>query len=568
MSTESGRRIGEVILRLEGISLAFGGVKALTDISFDVREHEVRAIIGPNGAGKSSMLNVINGVYHPQQGTITFRGEVRRGMRPHEAAARGVARTFQNIALFKGMSVLDNILTGRNLRMKATILEQAIYFGRARREELENRRKVEEVIDFLEIQHIRRTPVGRLPYGLQKRVELARALAAEPSMLLLDEPMAGMNVEEKEGHGAASFSTSTTSTGTTIILIEHDMGVVMDISHRIVVVDGSRREDRRGNAGRGEGRIQVGDPTLTSALRIDCWALTSDTPHMSFFVEVLVGGLLAGVMYSLVALGFVLIYKASGVFNFAQGAMVFFAALTFVSLVEQGRELLAGHRRSTLGVMVVLGISSSSGVVLRPLVNQPQITLFMATIGLTFVLEGLAQLFWGSQRARPRARNRRTSRCKWLSENDEHQRQPGSTSSAAGRRRRCSWRRWRSSSRRTRIGRALRAVADDHQAALARRHSAAADMGHRMVAWRDSSRWSPGLLWGARNGVQFALTFIALKALPVLILGGFESVPGRDRRRPDHRRLGEAGRGLSWPVRGRGASKSWFPYVLALVPSC
>jgi branched-chain amino acid transport system ATP-binding protein len=236
MNAESDRRSGDVILKLEGISLAFGGVKALTDISFDVREHEVRAIIGPNGAGKSSMLNVINGVYRPQQGTITFRGELRRDMRPHDAATHGIARTFQNIALFKGMSVLDNILTGRNLRMKATILEQAIHFGRARREELLNRRKVEEVIDFLEIQHIRKTPVGRLPYGLQKRVELARALAAEPSMLLLDEPMAGMNVEEKQDMCRFILDVNE-QYGTTMVLIEHDMGVVMDISDRVVVLD-------------------------------------------------------------------------------------------------------------------------------------------------------------------------------------------------------------------------------------------------------------------------------------------------------------------------------------------
>jgi branched-chain amino acid transport system ATP-binding protein len=236
MTSESERRIGEVILKLEHISLAFGGVKALTDISFDVREHEIRAIIGPNGAGKSSMLNVINGVYRPQQGTISFRGEVRRDMRPHDAAVQGIARTFQNIALFKGMSVLDNILTGRNLKMKASILEQAIHFGRARREELENRRKVEEVIDFLEIQHVRKTPVGRLPYGLQKRVELARALAAEPSMLLLDEPMAGMNVEEKQDMSRFVLDVNE-EFGTTIVLIEHDMGVVMDISDRVVVLD-------------------------------------------------------------------------------------------------------------------------------------------------------------------------------------------------------------------------------------------------------------------------------------------------------------------------------------------
>jgi branched-chain amino acid transport system ATP-binding protein len=236
----SERRVGDVILKVDNISLAFGGVKALVDISFDVREHEVRAIIGPNGAGKSSMLNVINGVYYPQQGTVTFRGEARRDMDPHGAAANGIARTFQNIALFRGMSVLDNIMTGRNLKMKSSFLAQAIWLGPARREELANRAKVEEVIDFLEIQHIRKTPVGRLPYGLQKRVELARALAAEPSMLLLDEPMAGMNVEEKQDMCRFILDVND-QYGTTIVLIEHDMGVVMDISDRVVVLDYGRK---------------------------------------------------------------------------------------------------------------------------------------------------------------------------------------------------------------------------------------------------------------------------------------------------------------------------------------
>jgi branched-chain amino acid transport system ATP-binding protein len=233
---ESTRPIGDTILKLDGISLAFGGVKALTDISFDVREHEVRAIIGPNGAGKSSMLNVINGVYRPQQGTISFHGEVRHNMRPHDAAAHGIARTFQNIALFKSMSVLDNIMTGRTLKMKCSFVEQALWIGRARREEMANRAVVEQVIDFLEIQHIRKTPVGRLPYGLQKRVELARALAAEPSLLLLDEPMAGMNVEEKQDMCRFILDVNE-QYGTTIVLIEHDMGVVMDISDRVVVLD-------------------------------------------------------------------------------------------------------------------------------------------------------------------------------------------------------------------------------------------------------------------------------------------------------------------------------------------
>ncbi len=236
MQQGAGRKIGDVILKVDNISLRFGGVKALTDISFDVREHEIRAIIGPNGAGKSSMLNVLNGVYTPQEGTITFRGEQRRDMDTHEAAEHGIARTFQNIALFTGMTVLDNIMTGRNLKIKSTFIEQAFWFGRARREEIDNREKVEEIIDFLQLQSVRKTPVSRLPYGIKKRVELARALAAEPSMLLLDEPMAGMNVEEKQDMCRFVLDTND-QFGTTIVLIEHDMGVVMDISDRVVVLD-------------------------------------------------------------------------------------------------------------------------------------------------------------------------------------------------------------------------------------------------------------------------------------------------------------------------------------------
>jgi branched-chain amino acid transport system ATP-binding protein len=226
----------KTVLRLENISLSFGGVKALTNISFDVKEHEIRSIIGPNGAGKSSMLNVINGVYHPQQGTIYFRDKVRQKMDPAQAARQGIARTFQNIALFKGMTVLDNIMTGRNTKMHSNFLMNALWWGPARNEEILNRRKVEEVIDFLEIQHIRKTPVGKLSYGLQKRVELARALAAEPSLLLLDEPMAGMNVEEKQDMCRFILEVNQ-QYGVTIVLIEHDMGVVMDISDRVVVLD-------------------------------------------------------------------------------------------------------------------------------------------------------------------------------------------------------------------------------------------------------------------------------------------------------------------------------------------
>jgi branched-chain amino acid transport system ATP-binding protein len=230
------RNIGDVLLTVEEVSLAFGGVKALQGVSFDVREHEIRAIIGPNGAGKSSMLNVINGVYTPQQGSITFRGKVRENMDPHDAAANGIARTFQSLALFKGMSVLDNIMTGRNLRMRTGLLAQAVHLGFARREELRHREFVEQIIDFLEIQPYRRTPVGRLPYGLQKRVDLGRALAMEPKLLLLDEPMAGMNLEEKEDMCRFVLDVNE-EFGTTIVLIEHDMGVVMDISDRVVVLD-------------------------------------------------------------------------------------------------------------------------------------------------------------------------------------------------------------------------------------------------------------------------------------------------------------------------------------------
>jgi branched-chain amino acid transport system ATP-binding protein len=234
--TADGRRIGGVLLEMRNISLRFGGVKAITDISFDIREGEIRAIIGPNGAGKSSMLNVISGFYVPQEGEIWFRGKKRPPMKPFEVARLGIARTFQNIALFEGMTVLDNIMTGRLTHMRASILDQALWWGRAEREESENRAKVERIIDFLEIQHIRKTPVGRLPYGLKKRVELARALAAEPMLLLLDEPMAGMNVEEKEDMCRFILDVND-EFGTTICLIEHDMGVVMDLSDRVVVMD-------------------------------------------------------------------------------------------------------------------------------------------------------------------------------------------------------------------------------------------------------------------------------------------------------------------------------------------
>ncbi|MEZ5727118.1 MAG: ABC transporter ATP-binding protein [Burkholderiaceae bacterium] len=227
---------GEPLLEVKGISLSFGGVKAITDISFDVLKGEIRAIIGPNGAGKTSMLNCINGFYHPQVGTITYKGQVREAMRPYVAASQGIARTFQNVALFRGMTTLDNIMSGRTLRMNRGFVWQMLRHGPAMAEELEHRHRVEEIIDFLEIQAIRKTPVGRLPYGLQKRVELARALAMEPELLLLDEPMAGMNLEEKEDMSRFILDVNQ-QFGTTITLIEHDMGVVMDLSDRVVVLD-------------------------------------------------------------------------------------------------------------------------------------------------------------------------------------------------------------------------------------------------------------------------------------------------------------------------------------------
>lgn len=234
--TEDGRQIGPVVMEMKNITLRFGGVEAIKDISFDIREGEVRAIIGPNGAGKSSMLNVISGFYVPQEGQVFYKGAPRPAMKPYEVAQQGIARTFQNIALFEGMSVLDNVMTGRLTHMKTGMFSQAFWVGRAEKEETQNREVAEKIIDFLEIQAIRKTPVSRLPYGLKKRVELARALAAEPSLLLLDEPMAGMNVEEKEDMSRFILSMND-EFGTTIALIEHDMGVVMDLSDRVVVMD-------------------------------------------------------------------------------------------------------------------------------------------------------------------------------------------------------------------------------------------------------------------------------------------------------------------------------------------
>jgi branched-chain amino acid transport system ATP-binding protein len=228
------------LLEVEAISLWFGAVRALDQVSLDIREGEIVAIIGPNGAGKTTLLNVISGFYHPYEGRILLDGRDRTRLRAHQVAALGVARTFQNVALFKGMSVLDNIMTGRLLKMGGNFLLEALYWGPARSQELAHRAAAERVIDFLEIQAIRKTPAGRLPYGLQKRVELGRALAAQPRLLLLDEPMAGMNVEEKEDMCRFILDVNG-EFGTTIALIEHDMSVVMDIADRVAVLDYGRK---------------------------------------------------------------------------------------------------------------------------------------------------------------------------------------------------------------------------------------------------------------------------------------------------------------------------------------
>ena len=224
------------LLEIVGVSVRFGALIAVNQVSLTIGRREIVAIIGPNGAGKTTLLNAVSGFYHPFEGTIAFEGRDRTHLSPPDVAALGIARTFQNVALFKGMSVLDNIMTGRLLKMGGSFLLEALYWGPARRQELEHRAVVERIIDFLEIQAIRKLPAGRLPYGLQKRVELARALAAEPKLLLLDEPMAGMNVEEKQDMSRFILDVND-EFGTTIVLIEHDMGVVMDISDRVVVLD-------------------------------------------------------------------------------------------------------------------------------------------------------------------------------------------------------------------------------------------------------------------------------------------------------------------------------------------
>jgi branched-chain amino acid transport system ATP-binding protein len=223
-------------LEVRDVTLRFGGVTAIKDVSFEVDKGAMHAIIGPNGAGKTSLLNAISGVYRPQQGKIIFAGEDITRLKSYQRTSRGLARTFQNIALFKGMTVLDNLLIGRHTHERCGILKGGFFYGPGEREEVAQRMVVEDIIDFLEIQHIRKKVVGTLAYGLQKRVELARALALEPKLLLLDEPMAGMNAEEKEDMARFIIDTNEDH-GTTVLMIEHDMGVVMDISSRVVVLN-------------------------------------------------------------------------------------------------------------------------------------------------------------------------------------------------------------------------------------------------------------------------------------------------------------------------------------------
>ena len=238
--TDVGARDGRRLLEFDSVRLSFKGVKAIDGISFNVDQGELYSIIGPNGAGKTSIFNCINQVYRPQEGDIRWKGESVMGVKPNRTAELGIARTFQNIALFAHMTVLDNILTGRHARMKHGWLAGAFWVGKAKKEELENRFHVEDIIDFLEIEQWRKYPVGLLPYGIQKRVELGRALAMDPELLLLDEPVAGMNLEETEDMARFILDIQD-ELGITMILVEHDMGLVMDIADRVMVVDFGRK---------------------------------------------------------------------------------------------------------------------------------------------------------------------------------------------------------------------------------------------------------------------------------------------------------------------------------------
>ena len=554
------KKIGEVILDVKNISLAFGGVKALSDISFDVREHEVRAIIGPNGAGKSSMLNCINGVYTPQQGSISFKGQTFSHMDSHQVATMGIARTFQNLALFKGMSVIDNIMTGRNLRIKSNILMQALRIGPAEREEVRHREFVEHIIDFLEIQAYRKTPVGQLPYGLQKRVDLGRALAMEPQVLLLDEPMAGMNLEEKQDMCRFVLDIND-EYGTTVVLIEHDMGVVMDISDRVVVLDYGKK------IGDGTPDEVRNNPEVISAyLGTSHYELNI----MAFFLETLLGGLMAGMLYSLVALGFVLIFKASGVFNFAQGAMVLFAALAMARFAVWipawtgiDNPILANVAAFIIASIIMFVVAwVIEKLVLRHLVNQEGTTLLMATLGISYFLDGLGQTIFGSDIYKIDIGMPKEPIMAFesvfqggilINKEDLYAALIAAVLVGA----------LSMFFQKTATGRALRAVADDHQAA----QSIGIPLNRIwVIVWFVAGIVAlvAGMIWGSKLGVQFSLTTVALRALPVVILGGLTSVPGAI--------IGGliigVGEKLSEVFLGPyvgGGIEIWFAYVLALV---
>jgi len=463
------------------------------------------------------------------------------------------------------MTTLDNIMTGRSLQMKRNLFWQALRIGPALDEEIEHRRVCEEIINFLEIEHIRKTPVGALPYGLQKRVELGRALAMEPELLLLDEPMAGMNREEKEDMSRFILETNRYR-GATIALIEHDIGVVMDLSDRIVVLDYGRKiADGVPDAVKSDEKViaaylGVGHYPMDLLRAIFIGPLAQMIAAPDLLAQTIWEGLVAGVLYSLIALGFVLIFKASGVFNFAQGIMMVFAALTLVGLHEKG---VPAWVALILTIAVMYGLALAiERLVLRPLVSQPDIILFMATFGVTYFLIGFGELLFGG--------NPKSMITKELLLPDgavnlhilggKVQLQKLDITAAAIALIMVLSFAW--FFQKTRIGRALRAVADDHQAA----QSVGISLDQIwVIVWFAAGvvALATGIFWGARSDVSFALQVVALKALPVLILGGLTSVPGAivgGLIIGVGEKLGE----FYWgPLLG-GGIESWLAYFIAL----